>query len=58
MLGRPQEIRRIGAELDKLIGRGFVAPVVGARYPLERAREALELLDQRGATGKVVLELD
>ena len=29
----------------------------GARFPLERASEALELIDGRGATGKVVLEL-
>ena len=29
----------------------------GARFPLDRAREALELIDGRGATGKVVLEL-
>ena len=31
-------------------------PIVGARFPLERRREALELIDGRGATGKVVLE--
>jgi NADPH2:quinone reductase len=57
MMGRPEEIRRVGAELDRLIERDIVAPVVGARYPLERAAEALELLDGRGATGKVVLEV-
>ena len=33
-------------------------PMVGARFPLERAAEALKLIDARGATGKVVLELD
>ena len=30
-------------------------PIVGARFPLERAGEALELIDGRGALGKVVL---
>ncbi|HEY1515118.1 MAG TPA: NADPH:quinone oxidoreductase family protein [Solirubrobacteraceae bacterium] len=49
--------REIGDAIDRLIEDGFVRPVVGARFPLERAAEALELLDSRGATGKVVLEL-
>ena len=30
--------------------------MIGARFPLERAADALELIDGRGATGKVVLE--
>ena len=30
--------------------------IVGARFPLERAVDAVKLLDERGATGKVVLE--
>ena len=34
-----------------------VKPIVGARFPLEKASEALELLDGRGALGKVVLEV-
>jgi NADPH2:quinone reductase len=34
-----------------------VKPIVGARFPLERAAEALRLIDSRGATGKVVLEI-
>ena len=41
----------VGAE------RGFVKPIVGARFPLERASDALELIDGRGATGKVVLDV-
>ena len=36
---------------------GFVRPIVGARFPMEQAADALELLDERGALGKVVLEL-
>jgi NADPH:quinone reductase len=47
---------RIGAAVQDLIERGFVRPIIGARYPLERAAEALALIDGRGATGKVVLE--
>jgi NADPH2:quinone reductase len=57
VLSRPQVTAEIGAELDRMIAAGTVAPVVGARYPLERAGEALALLDERGATGKVVLEV-
>jgi len=30
---------------------------VGARYPLEQTADALKLIDGRGATGKIVLEL-
>ena len=33
-------------------------PVVGARFPLERPPRRSKLIDERGATGKVVLELD
>jgi NADPH2:quinone reductase len=57
VLSRPQVTAEIGAALDRMIQAGTVVPVVGARYPLERAGEALALLDERGATGKVVLEL-
>ena len=49
-------IGEVAAALDELIAAGHVRPVVGARLPLEQATEALELIDGRGATGKVVLE--
>ena len=57
VLGRPNVNREIGAEVNRLVDEGFVRPIVGASFPLERASEALELIDGRGATGKVVLEL-
>ena len=41
----------------RLVAEGFVRPVIGARFPFERASEALKLIDERGATGKVVLEV-
>ena len=50
--------RRPGEAVLRLAEEGFVAPIVGARFPLERAGEALALLEGRGALGKVVLELD
>ena len=42
-------------ELNEMVARGVVAPIVGATFPLERAADALRLLDTREATGKVVL---
>src|SRR4051794_21410311 len=56
-MGRPELCREIGAALDELIASGSVRPLVGARFPLARAAEALRLLDGRGATGKVVLDV-
>ncbi len=57
VMGKPDLNRQIGAEIQKLIDAGFVRPIVGARFPLEDAAEALKLIDGRGATGKVVLNV-
>ena len=57
VMPKPEVTRQIGAELQKLIDAGFVRPIVGARFPLERAADALELIDARGATGKIVLDV-
>ncbi len=56
-LARPELCREIGERLAGLIEQGFVRPIVGARFPLERASEALREIDERRATGKVVLEV-
>jgi len=57
VLPKPALNGEIQAELDKLIDSGHVRPIVGARFPLERAAEALELIDGRRAVGKVVLDV-
>jgi NADPH2:quinone reductase len=57
VLPKPEVTREIGRAIEELIQKGFVRPVVGARFPLERAGEALKLIDERGAAGKVVLEV-
>jgi NADPH2:quinone reductase len=57
VIGKPELARQIGAEITRLIDAGFVRPIVGARFPLDRAAEALELIDRRGALGKVVLDV-
>ena len=57
VIGKPEINREIGGEIAKLIDAGHVRPIVGARFPLADAAEALKLIDGRGATGKVVLEI-
>jgi len=57
VMPKPGLNREIGAALDELIAAGHVRPVIGARFPLERGAEALELIEGRGATGKVVLDV-
>jgi NADPH2:quinone reductase len=57
VIARPDVTRELGAELDRLIAAGAVRPIVGARFPLERGAEALQLIDGRGAAGKVVLDV-
>jgi NADPH:quinone reductase len=57
VMGKPGINREIGEAVNHLVDEGFVRPIVRARFPLERASEALQLIDSRGATGKVVLEL-
>jgi len=57
VMEQPELERQIGAAVGRLVDEGHVKPLVGARFPLERAAEALQLIDSRGATGKVVLEI-
>ena len=54
-LRRPDFTREVGDAVAELIDAGFLRPVVGARFPLEQAASAMRLIDERGATGKVVL---
>src|SRR3954470_23644682 len=57
VMTKPELNREIGVEIDALVSSGHVRPLIGARFPLERGAEALELIDSRGATGKVVLDV-
>ncbi len=59
VIGKPELNREIAAELAKLIAAGDLRPLVGASFPLTAtgASEALQLIDGRGATGKVVLDV-
>jgi NADPH2:quinone reductase len=53
----PQVNAEIAALVEDLSDAGFVRPLVGARFPLRAAADALRLVDQRRAIGKVVLEV-
>jgi NADPH2:quinone reductase len=57
VMGKPDLNRQVGAEIGKLIEQGAIRPVIGQRYPLEDAVQALHTLDERRATGKVVLDV-
>jgi NADPH:quinone reductase len=57
VMSKPDVTRQVGAEIQRLIDGGFIDPPVGAGFPMEQAAEALKLIDGRGATGKVVLEV-
>ena len=56
-IGKRPEVDRRDRAGARRADRGRArAPVVGATLPLEQAADALQLIDGRGATGKVVLE--
>jgi NADPH:quinone reductase len=57
VMGNPERNRRIGEAVGEMIDRGFVKPIVGARYPLDQAVEAFRAIDERRALGKVVLDV-
>lgn len=57
VLPKPDLAREIGERVNAMVTDGFVRPLVGARFGLEQAADALRLIDGRGATGKVVVEL-
>ena len=57
VLKKPDVIRSHGEEIGKLIEAGCVRPLIGQRFPLEQAADALKLLDSRQALAKVVLDV-
>jgi NADPH2:quinone reductase len=57
VMPKPAYVTEVGAAIAALIASGAIRPIVGAGFPLERASDALTLIDSRGATGKVVLDV-
>ncbi|WP_396655705.1 NADPH:quinone oxidoreductase family protein [Microbacterium sp.] len=56
-LADPAVTSSIARALDGMVRSGAIRPVIGAELPLEKAAEALTLLDSRRAQGKVVLRV-
>jgi len=54
----PDGLTRAATTLAGMVGAGFVRPVLGARFALEDAHEALRSLAERRSTGKPVLVLE
>jgi NADPH2:quinone reductase len=57
VMGNPQRNRAIGEAIERMIDEGFVKPIVGSRFALQDAADALRTIDERRALGKVVLSL-
>jgi NADPH2:quinone reductase len=57
VMRKPDVIRAHGEEVANLVDQGFVRPLIGQRFPLERAADALRVLEDREAFGKVVLDV-
>ena len=55
---RPADAPGIRAELARLADAGVFRPLVGATFPLARAKDALAALSRREAPGKIVVEID
>ncbi|HEX4804478.1 MAG TPA: NADPH:quinone oxidoreductase family protein [Conexibacter sp.] len=56
-MGKPDYARAVGDALARLIERGYVRPLIGARFAFDDAASALRCIDARQATGKVVLDV-
>jgi len=52
----PEKGRENIAAIDKMLADGTVHPHIGARFPLEKAVDAMQMLAGRKAIGKVVIE--
>jgi NADPH2:quinone reductase len=55
VMSKPELNREVGAAVGRMVDEGVVRPIVGQSFPLERAGEALRAIEERRATGKVVL---
>lgn len=53
----PEELARNEDELAELLASGEVRPHIGARFPLEQTAEALRLVADGGAVGKVLIDI-
>ncbi|XP_008291268.1 quinone oxidoreductase-like [Stegastes partitus] len=55
---KPEETKQCAAELFKGVEAGWLRPVVGPKYPLEKAAQAhKDIIESSGASGKIVLTM-
>lgn len=54
---RPDYLRAVGDDLERMATEGWVRPLVGGRYGFDDVPRALRDLDERRAVGKLVLEV-
>jgi NADPH2:quinone reductase len=57
VMGKPALNLEIGAAVNRMVDEGIVRPIIGESFPLERAGDALKTIDERRATGKIVLDM-
>lgn len=53
--GTPDELRALSAEALRLAAAGHLRPVIGQRFPLERAADAHAAIEARATVGKTLL---
>ena len=53
----PEALAAGDAALDRLVAEGAVVPVIGARFPLSEAAQALRTLADGAVPGKVVIDI-
>ncbi|GIF68948.1 NADPH:quinone reductase [Asanoa ishikariensis] len=53
--GTPEELRALSAEALRLSAQGQLRPVIGQRFPLERAADAHTAIEARSTVGKTLL---
>ena len=54
---RPEYAREVAEDLDRMVAEGHVKPIIGKTYALDEVPQALRDIDERRATGKLVLEV-
>ena len=57
VMPKPHVVAAVAEALDRMIADGVVKPIVGERFPLAEGVEAMRVIEDRRATGKVVLDV-
>lgn len=57
-LTRPDYLKEVGEDLDRMVRAGHVKPIVGKRYGFDEVPSALRDIDERRAVGKLVLDVN